>query len=48
MSDLPPELRDELPWQPERHRPVRPRWWRAASAVISLLLIGLLIVVYTL
>ena len=47
MSDLPPELRD-LPWQPERHRPVRPTWWRVVSGGIALLLIGLLIVVYTL
>lgn len=47
MTDLPPELND-LPWQSERHRPVRPRWWRVVSAAIALLLIGLMVVVYTL
>lgn len=47
MSDLPPELRD-VPWQPERHRSVRPAWWRAVSGGIALVLIGLLVVAYTL
>lgn len=41
--DLPPELRDPLPG----HRRVQPRWWRVTTAVIALVLIGMLVVAYT-
>ncbi len=43
-DDLPPELRgDDV-----GHRRVQPLWWRVASAVIALVLIGMLVVAYTL
>jgi len=42
--DLPPELRDDG----VGHRRVQPRWWRVVSAVIALVLIGMLVVAYTL
>lgn len=44
MSDLPPELRDVGP----SHRRVQPLWWRVTAPVIALVLIGMLIVAYTL
>src|SRR5690606_29195575 len=43
-DDLPPELRDDG----IGHRRVQPLWWRVTSAVIALLLIGMLVVAYTL
>ncbi|WP_413452288.1 hypothetical protein AA0Y32_11555 [Georgenia phoenicis] len=44
MSELPPELRGD----DGGHRPVQPRWWRVASAVIALVLIAMVVVAYTL
>ncbi len=43
-DDLPPELREDS----IGHRRVQPLWWRVTSAVIALVLIGMLIVAYTL
>lgn len=44
-DDIPPELREP---HDVGHRPVQPRWWRVATAVIALVLIGMLVVAYTL
>ena len=44
MNELPPELRDVEP----SHRRVQPTWWRVTAAVIALVLIGMLVVAYTL
>lgn len=45
-NDLPPELRGHD--DGVGHRRVQPMWWRVTTAVIALVLIGMLVVAYTL